>query len=93
MPCGQACDHTLSDTPGICSMCHMRLVDQATVHFKTISPSALAAYVNRHPDVVLLDVRTKEEFEGKADPNYPTLKNAINIPVQELESRLPALAY
>jgi hypothetical protein len=22
----------------------------------------------------------KEEFEGKADPNYGTLKNAINVP-------------
>ena len=29
-----------------------------------------------------------EEFEGTADPNYGTLKNAINIPIQELANRL-----
>jgi rhodanese-related sulfurtransferase len=45
-----------------------------------------------HPNVVLLDVRTKQEFEGKADPNYGTLKNAINIPVQELEKNISMLA-
>jgi rhodanese-related sulfurtransferase len=39
----------------------------------------------------LLDVRTKEEFEGKADPNFGALKNSINIPIQELESRLPSI--
>lgn len=40
----------------------------------------------------MLDVGTKAEFEGKADPNFGTLKNAINIPVQELESRLSTIS-
>ena len=93
LPCGQACDEIVSDAPGVCSICHMKLVDKSTVRFKTISPAEMNAYVQQHPDVVLLDVRTKEEFEGKADPNYPTLKNAINIPVQELEGRLASIAY
>ena len=44
----------------------------------------------KNPGVVLLDVRTREEYEGKAD-EYGTLKNAINIPVQELESRIGEL--
>lgn len=93
LPCGQACDSTISDTPGICTACHMRMVNKSTVYFKTISPAEISRYVKHHRDVVLLDVRTKEEFEGKADPNYPTLKNAINIPVQELERRLDNIAY
>ena len=52
----------------------------------------LCQYLAEHPNVVLLDVRTKEEFEGKADPNYGTLKNAINVPVQELEENISKLA-
>jgi rhodanese-related sulfurtransferase len=69
----------------------MPLVKKSTIHFKTIAPSAICTYISSHPDVVLLDVRTKEEFEGKADPNFGTLKNAINIPIQELESKLPSI--
>ncbi len=41
---------------------------------------------------MLLDVRSKREFEEKASPNYGTLKNAINIPINELSSRLPELS-
>ena len=52
----------------------------------------LCQYMADHPNVVLLDVRTKQEFEGKADPNYGTLKNAINVPVQELEKNISMLA-
>ncbi len=92
-PCGQDCDKTVYDAPGTCPHCHMKLVEKSTVTFKTISPSEISSYVKTHPDVVLLDVRTKEEFEGRANPNYGTLKNAINIPVQDLESRLASIAY
>ena len=70
----------------------MDLVEKSTVHFKTIESSMLCQYVAEHPSVVLLDVRTKEEFEGKANPDYGTLKNAINIPVQELQKNIAALA-
>jgi rhodanese-related sulfurtransferase len=70
----------------------MDLVEKSTVHFKTIEPPMLCQYIAGHPNVVLLDVRTKEEFEGKADPNYGTLKNAINVPVQELEKNISTLA-
>ena len=37
-------------------------------------------------------MRTKEEFEGKADPDFGTLKNAINIPIQELENRISEIS-
>ena len=83
-PCGLDCDNDAYDKPGKCPHCQMDLVEKSTVHFKTIEPSMLCQYIADHPNVVLLDVRTKEEFEGKADPNYGTLKNAINVPVQEL---------
>jgi rhodanese-related sulfurtransferase len=92
IPCGLDCDNEVYDKPGKCSHCQMELIEKSTVHFKTIEPSMLCQYISQHPNVVLLDVRTKEEFEGKADPNYGTLKNAINVPVQELEKNISTLA-
>ena len=40
----------------------MDLVKKSTIRFKTIQPASLCAYVQAHPGVVLLDVRTPEEF-------------------------------
>jgi rhodanese-related sulfurtransferase len=40
---------------------------------------------------VLLDVRTKEEFQGMSEPNFGTLKNAINIPIGEVQNRIGEL--
>jgi rhodanese-related sulfurtransferase len=88
LPCGQDCDDKVYDKAGKCSGCGMELVKKPTVSFKTIQPTDICNYISTHPAVVLLDVRTKEEFEGKADPNFGTLKNAINIPIQELANRL-----
>jgi rhodanese-related sulfurtransferase len=92
MPCGYDCDKTPYDKPGKCPHCQMDLVDTRTITFKSISPEAICDHIRKHPDVILLDVRTKEEFEGKADPDFGSLKNAVNIPVQELGSRLPSLS-
>jgi rhodanese-related sulfurtransferase len=90
MPCGNDCDKESYDKPGSCLHCNMQLVKKSTVHFKSISPEEICSYIAKHPDVVLLDVRTKEEYDGKTD-DYGTLKNAISIPVQELESRVGEL--
>ena len=92
MPCGRDCDNDVYDKPGKCPHCQMDLVEKSTVHFKTIESPMLCQYLAEHPGVVLLDVRTKEEFEGTANPDYGTLKNAINIPVQELQKNIAALA-
>lgn len=91
MPCGQDCDKTTFNKPGECPICHMELVKKSTVTFRSISPTEICNYLVQHPDnVVVLDVRTVAEFEGKTD-NYGTIKNAINIPIQELESRVVEL--
>lgn len=58
----------------------------------SIKPSEICAYLKKNPGVILLDVRTKEEFEGEGSPDYGRLKGAINIPVQQLESRLSELS-
>ncbi len=92
-PCGYDCDEKSYEKGGMCKSCNMPLVKRSTIYFKTIEPSAICAYVKKHPSVVLLDVRTREEFEGKGEPDFGTLKNAINIPIQELESKLNTLKY
>lgn len=91
LPCGQECDLQTYNSPGKCGHCQMELVKKSTVTFKTVSPEKICDYISKHPSAVLLDVRTKEEFEGSHEPNFGTLKNAINIPIGEINSRLPEL--
>lgn len=91
LPCGRDCDNATYTKPGSCGDCHMELVKSTTIVFKNIPPSSICEYIASHPYTVLLDVRTKEEFEGKSNPNYSTLKNAINISIQELPNRLKEL--
>jgi rhodanese-related sulfurtransferase/DNA-directed RNA polymerase subunit RPC12/RpoP len=92
-PCGQDCDTATYDEPGKCPHCQMSLVKKSGVSFRTIEPEAVCSYIQKHPDVILLDVRTKEEFDGKANPNFGALRNAINIPILELESRLLSINH
>ena len=66
MPCGHDCDNDVYDKRGKYPHCQMELVEKSTVHFKTIEPSMLCQYAADHPNVILLDVRTTQEFEGKA---------------------------
>lgn len=93
LPCGYDCDNATFEGPGACAHCDMPLVKTSSITFKAIAPSVICDYIKIHPDIVLLDVRTKEESEGKSNPNFGTLKNAINIPVQELESKLSSIAH
>jgi rhodanese-related sulfurtransferase len=89
MPCGRNCDTTVYKAPGQCTSCMMDLVDQKTVHIKNITPAALCNYITGmgKENIVLLDVRTTEEFNGTAADKFGKLTGAINIPVQELEKR------
>jgi rhodanese-related sulfurtransferase len=91
MPCGLDCDKKSYAKPGKCSHCMMELVTKSSVVFSNVQPDELCDFIKQHPGIVLLDVRTKKEFEERATPNYGTLKNAINIPIQELDGRLKEL--
>lgn len=66
----------------------MELVKSSSISFKSITVEKICEYLKSHPNTILLDVRTKEEFEGNADPNFGTLKNAVNIPILQLDNRL-----
>lgn len=93
IPCGYDCDKATYEKPGTCEHCKMQLVETSSIAFKSIEPAFICDYIKKHPDAILLDVRTKEEFEGKTNPNFGTLKNAINIPLQELESKLSGIRH
>ena len=92
IPCGNSCDKDEYDASGKCPHCNMELVKKSSIVFKTISPDSICNYISAHPEVVLLDVRTKEEFDGKANPDFGTLKNAINVPIQDLQEKINTLA-
>ena len=52
---------------------------------KSVSPSDLSKFLKSSKNLVILDVRTKGEFEGHGEPDFGTLKNSVNIPISDLE--------
>ena len=94
LPCGADCDTILYKSSGTCSHCKMELVKRSTVKHTNIAPQDLCALITKagSGNVLLLDVRTAAEFEGRAEAKYGRLKNAVNIPVQELETRMKELS-
>lgn len=88
-PCGSDCDKTVHSGPGICSQCNMKLVDKSTIVHKEIQPDQMCSLNEK--EVVFLDVRTPAEFNGTATQKFGAIKNAVNIPVQELETRMNEL--
>jgi len=84
-PCGIKCDNQTFNGPGQCPNCKMKLVDKKSVIHKSVSPSDLTKFLNVTKNLLVLDVRTKDEFEGHGDPDFGTLKNSMNIPISEIE--------
>jgi rhodanese-related sulfurtransferase/DNA-directed RNA polymerase subunit RPC12/RpoP len=93
MPCGGDCDTTIHLRPGTCTYCNMQLVEKSTIVFKKIDPQQLCSFIQSkgEKNVVLLDVRTPAEFNGTTEDKFGRLKNAINIPIQNLEERINEL--
>ncbi|MGG9964285.1 rhodanese-like domain-containing protein [Ferruginibacter sp. SUN106] len=93
LPCGSECDNTIYTKPSTCPHCNMKLVDKASVKFNSIEPGALCSFIKDmgKQNVILLDVRTTEEFKGTAKDKFGRLAGAINIPVQQLEKRMGEL--
>jgi rhodanese-related sulfurtransferase/DNA-directed RNA polymerase subunit RPC12/RpoP len=89
LPCGAECDNTVYTKAGTCSHCKMKLVDKASIKFNKIEPDALCAFIKDmgEKNVLLLDVRSRDEFNGKDREKFGKVKGAINIPVDELEKR------
>lgn len=94
MPCGSSCDKAIYNKPGMCSHCNMKLVDKSSIKFKQIEPAALCNFIaaKGQKNIILLDVRSVEEFNGTAPEKFGRLAGAINIPVQDMEKRIAELA-
>src|SRR5437868_2604218 len=67
LPCGGDCDNAVYTKPGTCLHCMMKLVDKASIKFNSIEPDAVCAFIKDmgEKNVVLLDVRSPAEFNGK----------------------------
>ena len=89
LPCGGGCDTAVYQKPGTCPHCNMELVDKSTIIHKNIQPEDMCSLDPRK--VIFLDVRTPEEFNGTAEQKFGAIKNAVNIPVQELQARIAEL--
>jgi rhodanese-related sulfurtransferase len=89
IPCGAACDDSTYTSAGSCMHCKMELVNKNTIVHKSIKPAAMCALNEK--EVIFLDVRMPEEFNGMAEQKFGAIKNAINIPVQELQQRMTEL--
>jgi rhodanese-related sulfurtransferase/DNA-directed RNA polymerase subunit RPC12/RpoP len=88
-PCGSNCDTLTLSNPGNCTHCNMQLVDRKTIVHKNIQPEQMCSLDEKK--VLFLDVRTAAEFNGTAEEKFGAIKNAVNIPVQELEARMNEL--
>lgn len=66
--------------------CEASFTEQAlSASYKNISPEEAFSYIEKSPDLFILDVRTPEEF------NQKHLPDAVNIPVDELSGRVGEL--
>lgn len=92
-PCGYDCDKSVHHAAGKCVSCGMPLVKQSSIKFKRIDVNELCKRVADNPNVVLLDVRSPEEFNGTSTTvrTFGHFKRAININVTELEKRMDEL--
>ena len=93
-PCGQECDNQVYSKPGMCHSCGMSLVKKSTIKFKNIDLEEMCKSIKDNPKVVLLDVRSSEEFSDSNNhvPSFGHFKNAININVRELDERINELS-
>jgi rhodanese-related sulfurtransferase len=67
----------------------MKLVDKSTIVHKNIQPEQMCFLDEKK--VIFLDVRAQDEFNGTAPDKFGAIKNAINIPVQDLQARMSEL--
>ena len=88
-PCGADCDKAIHSKPGTCSHCNMKLVDKSTIVHKEIQPDKMCSLDEK--EVIFIDVRTPAEFNCTATQKFGAIKNAVNIPIQELETRMNEL--
>jgi len=92
-PCGGSCDTKIHNGPGKCSVCGMPLVEKSSAGFANLTVKEFCERITSNSQAVILDVRSAGEFDGSNSRNtFGHFKNAINIPIDQLESRIEELA-
>lgn len=92
-PCGSSCDTKIHNGPGKCSVCGMALVEKSSEGFANLTVIEFCERMTSNSQAVILDVRSVGEFDGTNKRNtFGHFKNAINIPIDQLESRIDELA-
>lgn len=94
MPCGYDCDEEEHTEPGTCHACGMDLIKKSSIKFTNIGVDEFCKRLGSNPKAVLLDVRSSKEFDGtvKDRPSFGHFNRAININVEELETRIGELS-
>jgi len=70
------------------------LIYKSPVSYRLLNVSEFARFAGATRDVVLLDVRTREEFESKHKDSWRNighLQHAVNIPSDQLQERISEL--
>lgn len=94
-PCGCEGDHKIYDSPGVCEVCNMTLIDKNNpsvgIAYTNIYNAELCTMLKDNPDLILLDVRSVREYTD-GDSELGRFPNAINIPITEIENRIEELS-
>ena len=90
--CRMYCTDDVSLTPAKCRVCGMEMEDRKVVEnpedYTIVSPQAALERIRTDKNIVLLDVRSREEYNDELGH----LENSILIPINELEDRVGELA-
>lgn len=94
LPCGSPCDSKVHSGAGSCPVCNMALVEKSKVNFSNLTPADFCMRMASNPNAIVLDVRSAAEFDGSTTrmETFGHFKNAINIPIDQLEARIDELA-
>ena len=94
-PCGCVGDTKIVSKGESCSICGMSVVNLANpsagLKYTNIWATQLCEMLSINKDIILLDVRSKEEYVAKDSP-LKAFKNAINIPIGQITDRIKELA-
>ena len=92
-PCGCKEDNTIVHKAGKCGTCGMPLINLNDINegikYTNIRARELCKILDQNPDIILLDVRSPEEFEAKN--SLGRFKNAINFPITQARANLSQL--
>ena len=93
-PCGCSQDDVIVHEGGKCKTCGMALINihdpNEGLNYTNLTAQQVCDLIGSNPKLLLLDVRSKAEFASTTSP-LGRFKNAINIPITEIEGRIDEL--